>query len=202
RDHPLMHRRAFLAAVTLTLLAPVRSARAQPARAVRVGWLAPDPKPFALDTFRQALKNLGWVEGGNLVIDERYSHGAAERYRDIVADLVRLKVDVLVTDGNPATKAAQRATTTIPIVFVSANVVEQGFVDSFSRPGRNLTGVAILAGDLNPKRIELLKETVPGMARLAVLEDRSGMPLAPASIRVGRNWQAVQAAARQLGVQL
>ena len=198
----MMGRRAFLGVVTLSLLAPVRPGGAQPARPVRIGWLAPDAKSFALDAFRQALAELGWIEHGNLAIELRYAQGDSERYSQLVADLVQLKADVLVTDGTPATKAAQRATTTIPIVFVSSNVVEQGLVESLSHPGRNLTGVAILAGDLNPKRIELLKEAVPGLARLAVLEDRSGARLASTSIRVGGNWQAVEAAARQLGVQL
>jgi hypothetical protein len=175
-------RRGFLASVALSLAAR-RAAHAQPGPTVRIGWLAPDAKPFALDAFREGLKELGWVEAGNLVIEQRYARGAAERYAELAAELVRLKVSILVTDGTPATRAAQRTTTTIPIVFVSANVVERGLVASLSHPGRNLTGVALMAGDLNPKRIQLLKEAVPGLARLAIVDDREGYTYSGSSFR-------------------
>ena len=107
-----------------------------------------------------------------------------------------------MTDGSPATKAAQKATTTVPIVFVSGNPVGQGFVASLSRPRGNLTGVAIIAGDLNPKRIRLLKEAIPAMIRLAILEDQSAVGLAPNDARLAGNWQAIETASRQLGIQL
>jgi putative ABC transport system substrate-binding protein len=197
-----MPRRAFLAITAGGLLAGPLAAEAQQASTVKIGWLAPEPKPFALAPFRQALKESGWIEGGNLVIEARYSHGAAVRYRELAAELVRIKVDAMVTDGTPATRAAQQATATIPIVFVSSNPVEQGFAESLSRPGKNLTGVAIIAGELNPKRIEFLKKAAPGMARLAILEDQSGVGLAPTSIRVAGNWPAIEAASRQLGIAL
>jgi putative ABC transport system substrate-binding protein len=179
------------------LLAAPLAARAQKAPTARVGWLAPEFKSFALDPFRQALKELGWVEGGSLAIEQRYARGSAERYPELAADLVRLKPDVLVTDGSPATRAAQQATATIPIVFVVGDPVAQGFVASLSRPGRNLTGMSIITGDLNPKRIQLLREAVPVMARLAVLQDQSA--IGPA---VGASWQAIEAASQQLGIQL
>lgn len=175
---------------------------AQQAPAVRVGWLAPEAKPFALDPFRQTLKELGWIEGNNLVIEQRYAHGVAERYLGLAADLVRLKVDIFVTDGTPATRAAQQATATTPIVFVASDVIEQGFAASLAHPGRNLTGLAIMAGGLNPKRIQLLKEAFPDMARLAILEDQTALGVAPTSARVGGNWQAIEAACRQLSIQL
>jgi putative ABC transport system substrate-binding protein len=189
-------RREFLGAVTLSLLAVPLAVEAQQTPPARIGWLAPESRPYAIDPFRQGLKELGWVEGGNLAIEQRYARGAAERYPELAADLVRLKVEVLVTDGSPATRAAQRATTTIPIVFVVGNPVAQGFVASLARPGGNLTGMAIITGDLNPKRIQLLKEAVPGMARLAVLEDHTARGPAPGP------WQAIEAASRQLGIQL
>ncbi len=192
----------YTAALALGLWAAPLATTAERAPTVRIGWLAPEPKPFALGPFREALKEFGWVEGGDLTIEERYTHGLVEQYRELAADLVRLKVDILVTDGTPATRAAQQATAKIPIVFVASNAVEQGFVASLSHPGRNLTGLAILAGDLNPKRIQLLKETVPGLVRLAILEDQSALPFAPTSIRVGGNWQSIEAACRQLGIQL
>jgi putative ABC transport system substrate-binding protein len=97
----------------------------------RIGCLAPDAKPFALDAFRQALAELGWIEGGNLAIELRYAQGVSERYAELAAKPVRLTVvDVLVTDGSPATMAAQQATVTIPIVLVVGNPVAQGFVSS------------------------------------------------------------------------
>jgi ABC-type uncharacterized transport system substrate-binding protein len=188
-------------AVVLTLgliLAPL-TAEAQQARVVKIGWLLPDPKPFAIDPFLQRLKELGWSEGGNLVIEQRYSHGTAERYLQLADELLRLKVDALVTDGAVATRAAQRTSQTIPIVFVSGNPVAQGFVESLSHPRKNLTGVAIQTGELTPKRVQLLKEAVTGMVRLAILEDSTN----PASdVRLAGNWQAVEAASRQLGIRL
>src|SRR5262249_3407160 len=143
----MMERRAFVAGAFALVAAPL-AVEAQQARMVRVGWLLPDPKPFALDPFRQRLKELGWIDGGNLVIEQRYSHGHADRYPELAAELVRLKVNALVTDGTVATTAAQRTTPTIPIVFVAGSPVEQGFAASLSHPGKNLTGVAILTGDL------------------------------------------------------
>jgi len=194
-----VQRRAFLSTLAGGLLAAPVAAEAQQARMVRVGWLLPDPKPFALDPFRQRLKELGWIEDSNLVIEQRYSHGIAERYVPLSAELVRLGVDALVTDGQAATRAAQRTTPTIPIVFVSGNPVAQGFVASLSRPGKNLTGVAILTGDLTPKRIQLLKEAKMALARLAILED---LTATHGHARLPGNWQAVEAASRQLGIKL
>jgi ABC-type uncharacterized transport system substrate-binding protein len=173
-------------------------AGAQRARKAMVGWLLPDPKPFALDPFRQRLKQLGWSEGDNVVIEQRYSGGDVARFPELVAGLLRLKVDALVTDGSAATKAAQQTTRTVPIVFVAGDPVAQGFVASLPKPGSNLTGVAILTGDVSPKRIQLLKEAVPGMSRLAVLEDASS-PLS--DIHVGGNWEAFEAASRAVGIQ-
>ena len=193
----------LLAALALCVTAALPAAVAQPVPTVRIGWLAPEFKPFALESFRQALKELGWVEGGNLAIEQRYAREVDERYAALVTELVRLKVDVLVTDGTPATSAAQQATATTPIVFVAGNAVERGLVASLGHPGRNLTGLEVMSGDLNPKRIQLLKEAVPGMARLAILEDQSAVQrLGPTSTGVGRNWQGIEAACRELGLQL
>ena len=195
----MIDRRTFLTLLGAGTLAAPRMAGAQQASAVRVGWVAPESRPEALNPFRQALKELGWVEGGNLTIEQRYAHGDADRYRELAVDLVRVKADVIVTDGSPATKGAQQATTTIPIVFVSGDPVARGFVANLSRPGGNLTGVAIITGDLIVKRIELLKQAVPGLARLAVLEDHTALRLVPQENRLGGNWQAIEGAARQLG---
>jgi ABC-type uncharacterized transport system substrate-binding protein len=195
-------RREFVSGVALALLVGPLSAEAQQARMVRVGWLLPDPKTFALDPFRERLRELGWIEGANLILEQRYSQGIAERYPQLAAELVQLKVDTIVTDGAAATAAAQRTTPTIPIVFVTGNPVAQGFVPTLSRPGKNLTGVAIITGDLTPKRIQLLKEIATRMVRLAILEDSTGGRLATSDARLAGNWQAVEAVSRQLGIQL
>lgn len=196
-----MDRRAFITMVGGSLAAPL-AVEAQQVRPVRVGWLLPDPKPFALDPFRQALKAQGWIDGDNLIIEERYSHSVIERYIQLAAELVRLKVDVLVSDGTPATKAAQQATSTIPIVFVSGDPIARGFVATLARPGRNLTGVALIAGDLMPKRVQLLKELATGMTRLAILEDSTVSALAPSDAETPAIQQDIAAASRQSGIQL
>lgn len=196
----MIDRRTFLTLLGgATLAAPL--ADAQQARMARIGWLDPESRQDALNPFRQTMKELGWVEGSSFAIEQRSAHGDVERYPELAAELVGMKVDVLVTDGSPATRAAQKETTTIPIVFVSGNPVGQGFVASLSRPGGNLTGVAIITGDLNPKRIELLKQAVPSLARLAILEDQSALKLAPSDAHLPGNWLAIEAAARRLGIQ-
>jgi ABC-type uncharacterized transport system substrate-binding protein len=198
-------RRAFIGTIAGGLLvAPLAAEGQQAAHTVRLGWLLPAPKAFALDSFRQRLRELGWIEGTNLVIEERYSLGAGNRYIPLAAELVRLKVDALVTDGSAATSAAQRATQSIPIVFVSGNPVAQGFAESLAHPGKNLTGVAILTGDLTPKRVQLLKEAASGMTRLAILEDltAAGIAAAPNDARLGGNWEAIEVASRGVGIQL
>jgi putative ABC transport system substrate-binding protein len=198
----VIDRRAFLGTLAGGLLAAPLAAEAQQAGKATVGWLLPDPKAFALEPFRRRLKELGWLEGDNLVIEQRYAYSGSKGYVQLASELVRLNVDALVTDGAAATSAAKRATRRIPIVFVSGNPVAQGFAASLSRPGQNLTGVAILTGDLTPKRIQLLKEMAPGMARLAILEDltAAGIAVAPNDARLGGNWQAIQAAAHGAGV--
>jgi putative ABC transport system substrate-binding protein len=191
-----MERRSFLGTLAGGLLAAPVAAEGQQAPRVAVGWLAPDARPLAIASFRQMLKELGWVEGQSLVIEQRYGRGAASRYGELAAELVRLRADVLVTDGSATTRAAQRATSTIPVVFLVGDPVAQGFVASLSRPGGNLTGVAIITGDLNPKRIQLLKEAVPSLTRLAVLEDGSVPSGTPGT------WPAIESASRQEGLQL
>ena len=144
-----MERRDFLTSLALAALTAPRPAVAQRASSARIGWLATEARPDALNPFRQMLKELGWTEGGNFAIEQRYSHGNADRYPELAAELVRLKADVLVTDGSAATKAAQQATTTIPIVFVSGDPIARGFVASLARPGGNLTGMALISVDLD-----------------------------------------------------
>jgi putative ABC transport system substrate-binding protein len=156
------------------LWAPVISAAQQPAKVSHIGVLSPGPPPPVpdpvLDAFRQGLCDLGYVEGQPLVIERRYAAGNPERLRDLAAELVRLPVAVLVAWGLTAARAAQEATSTIPIVFTGgADPVRQGLVSSLAQPGGNITGVTAMRQDLNAKRLEILKEAIPHAARIAVL---------------------------------
>jgi putative ABC transport system substrate-binding protein len=161
--------------LTLSILAVPLITPAQPAGQVhRIGWLSPGfPRPDRdppVDAFRQGLRDLGYVEGQNLVIVYRGAEGQNERLPDLAAELVGLPVEVIVAVGTAATRAAQQATRTIPIVMTGTpDPVGQGLVASLARPGGNITGVSLLMATLPGKRLELLKETVPQSARVAVL---------------------------------
>jgi putative tryptophan/tyrosine transport system substrate-binding protein len=161
------------------LLAPCSSAQAQqPARIHRIGILSPvsgSVFPARVEAFRQRLRELGYVEGKNIVIEYRYVEGKRERLPDLVAELVRLKVDIIVTIGPSATLAAKKASGTIPIVIASAaDPVGSGLVSSLAQPGGNITGLSLMAPDLDGKRLELLKEAVPKVARVAFLWQPGG----------------------------
>ena len=162
----------------------------------RLGVLAPGchPPSATLDLLLQGLRDLGYTEGQNLAVEWRYSEGKAERFADLAAELVRLQVDVIVTMSTPAALAAKQATQTIPIVMVYvADPVGTGLVTNLARPGGNLTGVSDMATDLSAKRLELLKEAVPTLSRVAVLWNAAdpGMVL---------RFREIEAAARVLGV--
>jgi putative ABC transport system substrate-binding protein len=155
------------------LLAPV-VADAQPsARVPRIGYLgnsSPSLEPDLVEAFRQGLRELGYIEGQTIVIEYRWAEGEYDRFPDLVADLIRLKVDVIVTAGTPGTLAAKQATKTIPIVMaVAGDAVGAGLVASLARPGGNVTGLTTIVQDLEGKRLELLKEVVPGLSRVGVL---------------------------------
>ena len=150
----MIDRRAFIWAVAQGLLVMPVAALAQRGVKIRIGWLVIEPIPSNLATFRQVLKELGYVEVENPVIEERYA-GTADRFAEMAAELARLKVDVIVATGTTATRAAQKATATIPIVFVANDAVAGGLVTSLSRPGGNLTGVDSLSGDFDAKKIQL-----------------------------------------------
>jgi putative ABC transport system substrate-binding protein len=151
----------------------------------------------ALDAFRQQLRQLGYVEGQNLVIEYRWAADRDDQLPRLAADLVQLKVDVIVVEGHtPAIQAAKQATSTIPIVMaVSGDPVNTGLVESLARPGGNVTGLSLLTPDLAPKRLELLKEAVPTLARVAVLWNAAN----PVKVL---DWHETQAAASALGLQL
>ena len=156
------------------MLASVHSAGAQQAKKVpRIGFLigsSPSANVARIESFRQRLRDLGYVEGKNIAIEYRYAEGKLDRLPALAAELVRLKVDVIVTGASSVTRAAKGATSTIPIVMTSdLDPVGNGFVVSLARPGGNITGLSILAPELSGKRLELLKEIVPRLSRVAVL---------------------------------
>ena len=145
----------------------------QPGKIYRLGILLPDSPSTAarnLETLHQRLRELGYVEGKNLIVEYRYAEGKLETLPALADELVRLKVDVIVTNSGPAIQAAKKATKTIPIVFATAaDPVGGGIVSSLAKPGGNVTGSALLAPELNGKRLELLKEAFPKVTRVAFL---------------------------------
>jgi putative tryptophan/tyrosine transport system substrate-binding protein len=145
----------------------------QPAKVPRIGYLAATSLsniPARIEAFRQGLRELGYVEGKKIVIEWRFAEGKADRLTGFAAELARLKVDVIVSSGSTATRAAKDATSTIPIVMSQDNdPVGNGFVTSLALPGGNITGLAALRSELSGKRLELLKEIVPRLSRVAVL---------------------------------
>ena len=140
-------------------------------KVLRIGYLMERSGPGLFDeAFLQGLRELGYVDGRNIAIEYRWVEGNAERLPALAAELVTLKVDAIVTAGTPAVKAAKEATTTIPIIMASSqDAVGDGLVASLAHPGNNVTGRSVYAPKLTPKRLELLKETVPGLSRIAVL---------------------------------
>src|SRR5262249_46308580 len=146
--------------------------------------------------FVQRLRQLGWIDGHNVTIEYRWGEGRNERFAEIAAEFVRLKVDIIVTSGTPTISAAKQATSVIPIVFATAgDPVGSGLVASLARPGSNITGLATLAADLAGKRLELLREVVPGLHRLAVMGN-VGNPFTVLELT------EVQTAARMLGLEV
>ncbi|HTM11042.1 MAG TPA: ABC transporter substrate-binding protein, partial [Verrucomicrobiae bacterium] len=181
----------------LALCVVCASAKAQQARKVpRIGLLAlfSAANRAQKDAFRQGLSDLGYSEGKNIVIEYRYAEGNLNRLTELASELVRLKVDVIVTAGSNPARAAQKATGTIPIVMTNAaDPVADGLVASLARPGANITGLSRMAPDLSSKRLELLRETVPSGTRLAVLWNPTPVPVQPRS-------NEVESAARKLGM--
>jgi putative ABC transport system substrate-binding protein len=177
-----MERRTFLGSLAGGLLALPLVAQAQPAGKVpRIGFLFSGASGPAreVDTFRQGLRDLGYIEGQNIAIEYRFAGGQVERLPELAAELVRLKLDVIVAPYTPPALAAKRATSTIPIVFaVVADAVGAGLIANFARPGRNITGLTSSSAELGGKRLELLKQVVPKASRVAVLynpADRSNV---------------------------
>jgi putative ABC transport system substrate-binding protein len=175
----LMRKKIFgiaLCAMLFTLSLPAQAQ--QPARIPRIGILSPSSASVFSgrdEALRQRLRELGYVEGKNLVIEYRYAEGKRERMPDLAAELVQLKVDVTVTTSPGATLAAKKASATIPIVFAAADdPVGTGLVSSLAQPGGNITGLSLMVPDLDGKRLELLKEAFPKVARVAFLWEPGG----------------------------
>lgn len=183
------------------LIAPLHPG-AQPAvKPRRIGWLglaAPTPSvQRILGEWRQALHELGWADGKNLTIEERWAHGRAERLTDLAADLIRLNVELIVANCGPQIAAIRRASSTVPIVVSTCgDPVGMGFTTSFARPGGNLTGMAMQDVELSAKRLELLKELQPNVARLALLVHAGYQPF------LGPIATSIEAAAKVLGIRL
>ena len=171
----------------------------QPTKVPRIGYLTGaslSANSARHEAFRQGLRQLGYVEGKNIIIEWRSAEEKFDRLPTLAADLVRLKVDIIVTGGSSPTRAAKEATTTIPIVMAQdSDPVGNQFVASLARPGRNITGLSTLAPELNGKRLELLREIVPKLSRVAVL----GTSTSPSAAQI---FKEVQVAAEALGVTL
>ena len=186
-----------LSAILLALVLPTQAQ--QPKKVPRIGilWIySPDIASSFAEAFRQGLRGLGYVEGQNIALEERWAEGRFDRLPSLAAELVRLNVDIILTVSTPAAQAGQQATRSIPIVMTNvSDPVEIGLVSSLARPGGNVTGLSLMHPDLSGKRLELLKEVIPKLSRVAVLSNLSN-PIIPPLLR------ETEAAARALGVQL
>jgi putative ABC transport system substrate-binding protein len=193
-----MDRRTFLAGTGAVLLGAPLAAQGQQAKAPRVGLLglgSAESSPF-FEALRQGLRERGWVEGQNIAFEDRTRVGHSSRMPDVAAELVRLRVDVIVAWGTTTALAARKATGTIPIVTAAGSPVEMGLAASLARPGGNVTGLTTTSGrELIGKRIELLKEALPRLSRIAVLWNPESQTQ-PLSLR------EATAAARSLGLQV
>ena len=196
-----MRRREFITLISGTAAWPL-AARAQQAATPVIGFLDPRSLHYTLAdqqrAFRQGLKDAGYVEGESVVIEYRWAEGQIDRLPALAAELVRRRVAVITTGGGPAAAlAAKAATTTIPIVFVvGEDPVKLGLVASLARPGGNLTGINLVIGELTAKRLGLLRELVPGAARVAVLVNPANTANAETTLR------DVEPAARAMGLQI
>jgi putative ABC transport system substrate-binding protein len=195
-----MNRKIFYLGLCALLFSLCSSAEAQqPKKVSRIGYISSGDAPSSFaraEGIRLALRDLGYIEGQNIAIEYRYGEGRNDRLPELAAELVRLKVDIIVVQGGtPAVRAAKNATKTIPIVMVGtgSDPVERGVVESLARPGGNVTGITNLTRDLGGKRLELFQEAIPKVTRIAVLHETAS-PVTPIELK------EVQAAARTLGL--
>jgi putative ABC transport system substrate-binding protein len=195
-----MRRREFIKGIVGSTLAawPFAARAQQPGNVRSVGFSGQSTRSAESEfvaAFTQRLRELGWIDGRTITIEYRWSEGRAERFVQIAAEFVRLKVDVIVTSGTPQVLAAKQATSVIPIVFTrTGDPVANGLVASLARPGGNVTGLSSQVDDLAGKRLELLREVVPGLRRVAILAN-VGNPFSVIELGEG------QAAARTLGLE-
>jgi putative ABC transport system substrate-binding protein len=190
-----MRRRDFMVLLGAAAAWPLGTSAQQPAKIYKIGILESipaDQNVANLEALRNGLRSRGYVEGQNLTVEYRSANGSPDRFPELASELVRLKVDLIVTRGTPATNAAKNATTTIPTLMATMGD-PHALVTSFARPGGNITGVTTFSTELIPKRIEILKELVPGLARIALLHNLAN-PAVPAE------WEETKAAARALGL--
>ena len=199
----MQKRRRVVAALGLiAIAAPFAVFAQQPAKIRRIGFLAarsrPTPSnPDYYDAFVQGMRELGYVEGKNLVIEWRYADGKYERLPDLADVLVQMKLEVIVTHSTPGTQALQKATKSIPIVMTSINdPVGSGFAASLARPGGNITGLSLITMDLTPKHFELLKIMIPRLSRVAVLVNPGQAQLHAAVLK------SIQAEAQRTGIKV
>jgi putative tryptophan/tyrosine transport system substrate-binding protein len=193
-----VRRRAFIAALGGAAAWPLAARGQQSGKLPTIGFLGP-ASASAMSSwtaaFVQRLRELGWIEGRTVAIEYRWAEGRSERFTEVAAEFIGLKVDVIVTTGS-AVPAFKQATSVIPIVFAIANdPIGSGLVESFSRPGGNVTGLSILAADLGGKRLEILREVIPGLSRLATLGDATNFVTASEMAQD-------QEAARTLGLEI
>jgi len=193
-----MKRREFIALIGGAATWSFAAAAQTPSKIPQVGYIAggnPIVGGHIFEAFRQGLRELGYVEGQTITLDVRWAEGRLERVPELIAELVRLKVDVLVVGNSPTALAAKSATRTIPIVMFAGDPVALGLVASLARPGGNVTGQSYLNVELNSKRLELIKQLVPDLTRIAVLRNPT--------VAIHANfWQTTEVAARKLGVTL
>jgi putative ABC transport system substrate-binding protein len=191
----------FFLLITLFTITGLLEAQ-QPAQVYRVGRLTggsrADPlNKSGVEAFRQGLRDLGWIEGRNITIEQRWTAEKPDSLRELAMEIVRLRVDVIVANGGTMVQAAKEATTAIPIVMAAtgADPVAAGFVASLARPGANITGLSLLSAALDGKRLELLKEVVPGLKHVAVLQN-------PDFPEAHNRWRDAEAASKSLGIRL
>jgi putative ABC transport system substrate-binding protein len=187
----------WLITAFLLVLFPQAQAQ-QPKKITRIGWLAgnlPYGQKPRIEVFRQALRELGYTEGKDVIIEARYNQGKLDQLPELAAQLVRLDVDLIVSIGTQASQAAQASTKTIPIVATGGDLVRSGLVASLAHPGGNITGLANLTFELAPKRLELLKETVPNLSHVAVF-------WSPDTRNSAQGLPETEAAARSFGIKV
>src|SRR5215211_2901912 len=192
-----MRRRAFIGALCGAVAGPLAAHAQQPRRPPTIGFLGqstPVAENSRVAAFLERLRELGWIEGQTVAIEYGWAEGMSERFAEMAGRFVQLKVDVIVTSGTASVVAAEHATTVIPVVFaVAGDPIASNLVTSLSRSGGNITGLSTVATDLAGKRVELLREDIPGVQRLAILANASN-PLSV--LETGE----VEAAAKKVGI--